>query len=105
MNSAMKTILTGVFIVLALSLGLGWYLDNQNQEKAKKILVQKRIEQNRLATPSASTHNIAGGQIIVLDVPYPSSVIPEWKESQKCFIWRDPTGTAISCPHQPTMTY
>jgi hypothetical protein len=90
----------GFFIcVIVLSL---WHLNHQT-DKGKKIRtnIDYRMREIELSTPQAKVHSFPEGKIIVLDIPYQNSLIPELKESQKCFVWETDKSSSISCPHQP----
>jgi hypothetical protein len=74
---------------------------NKRQAEIRKANTEEKIQKNLNATPTVKAHEVNGGQVLILDIPYVDSSSNLFLESQRCFVWRDTLGSSISCPHQP----
>lgn len=97
-----KKIVIGLLVVG----GLVWWLDkyrtdqkiaNEQYRNNRNAIIQKNIN----TPPNIKTHDVDGGQVLILDIPYADTRNPHFLESQKCFVWKDSTSSSMSCPHQP----
>jgi len=78
----------------------------QNDQDRKKAIRQQeqRVAKVHFAQPSATTYALDGGQITVLQIPYPDQFNAEYLNTQRCFVWRDASGSStMSCQQAPNL--
>ena len=79
------------------------YQSDQDQKKAARQHEQ-RLAKVHSAQPSATSYALDGGQITVLQIPYPDDINAEYLNTQRCFVWRDASGSStMSCQQAPNL--
>lgn len=91
-----------LMIVLALAIlpGCSEPVDKQSNQERRIERVKKA--EVKLAKPAqVRTHNLAAGQLLVVEVPV--SDTSGFVDGQRCFVWRDTElrTASISCPQPP----
>ena len=92
-----------LFWILLIGGGLLAYIyqSDQDQKKAARQREQ-RLAKVHSAKPSATSYALDGGQITVLQIPYPDEFNAEYLNTQRCFVWRDASGSStMSCQQRP----
>lgn len=96
-----------IFFIAIATAGVLLWLKRDKEQQSKQLDERLKAEVIRVnsAVPYSKTYNLENGTITVLNIPYTSELTGNLIEVQRCFVWRDFSGsTTMSCPSQPEIS-